>query len=258
MLAAALIAAATALPALATPTVGHPTGAPASGNDVDAPIPAGPVITFSGRQWLVEPNPTGSGPGSNLYPGLPTNAWVDLQGYLHLQLFKVDNSWLAADVTSVDNFGHGTYRWVLDGPTNFTEPDVALGMFTYDATNSAYGHREMDIELAHWGWTQTRWDSQFVVQPYYVADHMDRFLEPTTGPTTQEFTWGAARTTFDVRAGDQPNSPLAYAWKGPVLPTPADSTTKVSMNLWMYDNTAKTSATSFEVVIRSFTYTPAP
>ena len=108
-------------------------------------------ITFSGRTWNVRRNARPSSPGPNYFSDGPQDVWVDSSGFLHLSLVYRNGVWQAAEVESEDILSYGTYSFVLGSPVDQLDPNVVLGLFTWDATSAQYAHREIDIELSRWG-----------------------------------------------------------------------------------------------------------
>src|SRR5438552_15918334 len=69
-------------------------------------------IKFSGYTWTVRNTLKKEGPGPNYFE--TGNVRVDKNGYLHLFIKKdsASGEWSAAEVTSDNLFGYGTYQFV--------------------------------------------------------------------------------------------------------------------------------------------------
>jgi hypothetical protein len=76
--------------------------------------------------------------------------FVDNEGHLHLRIDHRDDRWSCAEVISTRSFGYGTYRFDLDSHIDCLDPQVVLGLFTWN-DDPSYNHREIDIEVARWG-----------------------------------------------------------------------------------------------------------
>lgn len=132
-------------------------------------------IEFSGCTWDVKSSAGKVGPGPNYFSNSPDNVWVDDAGRLHLKLTRSKGRWYAAEVVNRQSLGRGTYTWVLDSPVDSLDPNVVLGLFTWN-DDPAYHHRELDIEFARWGNAADPTNGQFVVQPY---DHTGNLVRIT-------------------------------------------------------------------------------
>src|SRR5205085_5759584 len=122
------------------------------------------------------------------------NVWVDNLG-LHLRITNVNRRWYSAEVVCLDSLGFGTYTWQLASAVGTLDPNVVLGLFTWDDA-TAYNHRELDIEFARWGNASDPTNAQYVVQPYSTAGNLVRFTEPADAPTTHSFQWQSASVNF--------------------------------------------------------------
>ena len=154
-----------------------------------------PVIKFSGYDWEVRRTPSDRG-GPNDYDA--ANAFTDAEGFLHLKLAQRDGRWTSAEVTLARALGYGTYSFVVRD-TSHLEPSAAFGLFTWDDESVGQNHREMDIEISRWGDPQIA-NSQYVVQPYYVAANVRRFTTPA-GRMTHSFRWEPGKVSFRTTRG---------------------------------------------------------
>jgi hypothetical protein len=235
-----LVLAATALP-LALAAERAPAARP-------APPPA--TIDFSGYRWTVKDSgKVKVGPGPNLFAA--SNVWVDAGGRLHLRIASVKGRWSVAEVVNTQSLGRGTYTWVLDSPVDALDRNVVLGLFTWNDAPD-YNHRELDVEFARWGNAADPTNGQFVVQPYDGPGNLQRItLAAGAAPSTHGFTWGTDRVDFFSPSA----SPSGWSYTGPDVPQPGGENAR--MNLWLFRGAAPSDGRSVEVVIRSFTFTPA-
>ena len=105
------------------------------------------AITFSGYTWDVKSSAGKVGPGPNSFSNSASNVWVDASGRLHLRITLSKGHWYCAEVVNRQSLGRGTYAWTLDSPVDALDPNVTLGLFTWN-DDPAYNHRELDVELA--------------------------------------------------------------------------------------------------------------
>ena len=161
-------------------------------------------ILFSGRSWIPKDTSTCVwGPGPNYFTR--TNAAVDSQGRLHLQVSYTNGVWRCAEVMLTNSLGYGTYRVYLDNDISNIPPQLVFGFFTW-SDDSEYTHREIDVEFSNGnviGWPDS-W--QYVVQPYGLAGHRFRFPEPSNMTnSTHSFAWVPGKVWFASYARHVPD-----------------------------------------------------
>lgn len=162
--------------------------------------PAVRTLQFSGYEWTVKSSDRPVGPGPNYFSDSSENVTVDDQGRLHLHITRRDGRWYCAEVISTRSFGYGTYRFYLDTVVDNLDPQVVLGMFTWN-DDPAYNHREIDIEVSRWGQADNK-NGQFVVQPYTIPQNIVRFQIPSgLEATTHLFTWKADNVFYQSLKG---------------------------------------------------------
>ena len=220
------------------------------------------LITFAGYRWQVKSHPTALGPGPNLFSDNSRNVWVDAEGRLHLRVTRTASRWHCAEVINTTSLGYGTYRWVLDSPVDNLDPNVVLGLFTWN-DDLAYHHRELDIEFARWGQPYIE-TAQYVVQPWNVPGQQWRFWQPAgLRQSTHSFTWTPADVRFQSAQGDVPaplgsNDRRVFAeWRfanSAAVPVPGGENAR--MNLWLDQGRAPSNRREVEVVFRSFQFEP--
>ncbi len=73
---------------------------------------------------------------------------------------------------------------------------MVLNISTWDASGP---YQEMDIEISRWSEVAGK-NAQYVIQPYYVAAKVVRFLAPA-GRLTFSFDWEPGRVAFRTFRG---------------------------------------------------------
>ncbi|MCH7227940.1 glycoside hydrolase family 16 protein [Haloferula sp. A504] len=201
------------------------------------------------------------GPGPNRFTDSTDNVWVDATGRLHLRITFRDGQWLCPEVVSSRAFGYGSYRFFLDSAVDDLDPNVVLGLFTYDHDpTTTGGHREIDVEFSRWGNAADSTNAQFVVQPYILSGNLTRWSVPATAPTTHSFTWSAGRVDYVSHNGTFAPPPASIpqiaTWSNTSasVPTPGDE--RVRMNLWLFNGTSPSDGQEVEVVISRFAFIP--
>jgi hypothetical protein len=209
------------------------------------------VISFSGYDWEVRRTPSDRG-GPNDYD--TDNAWIDGDGFLHLKLAQRGGRWTSAEITLTRPLGYGSYAIVVRD-TSHLDPAAAFGFFTWDDENVDQNHRELDIEISRWGDPQIA-NAQYVVQPYYVAANVRRFVAPA-GRLTHAFRWEPGKASFHTTrgAGGGPAAPLVAAHEFTAgVPSPGNE--RVRMNLYFFRYSPTALQKEVEVVVEKFTYLP--
>lgn len=224
------------------------------------PAAGGPrIVRFAGHDWTVKTSGRERvGPGPNYFSDSTDTVWVDAYGRLHLRVARAGNRWTAAEVVSVESFGHGTYRFHVDTPLDALPPSVVLGLFTWD-DDPAWAHREIDVEFSRWGMAANPVNAQYAVQPYETPGHLQSFLQPPGAPSTHAFVWLPAAVRFQSLAGDlaAPLVPAdviaSWTYEGAVPPAGAEH---ARMNLWLYQGVAPAGGTPVEAIVSDFTFEP--
>jgi hypothetical protein len=213
--------------------------------------PPSKTIPFSGYEWRVRDAPSARG-GQNHYD--PSNAWTDESGALHLRIAKAGSDWTCAEVSLTRSLGYGTYRFVVRDISHL-EPAAVFGMFTWDYAGGEQGNREVDIEISRWG-DPTSKNAQYVVQPYYVAANVARFMAPG-GRLTHSFVWDHGRIAFRTVRG------TGSSEKAPVVAehvftsgVPSPGIESVRMNLYFFRSAGAALQSGAEVIIEQFEYLP--
>ena len=205
------------------------------------------TVAFSGYEWDVRDAPSDRG-GTNYYD--PRNVHVDDRGRLHLRLVRRDGQWTGAEVSLTRPLGYGTYIFET-ADVSAMDPAAVLGLLTWDDGAAEHNHRELDVEISQWG--DPRIDNaQFVVQPYYVAANVRRFVAPPGG-VTYTVTWAPGVAAFRANvAGGRP--PIAAHEFTSGVPVPGNE--RVRMHLYAFGYAATPLRREVEVVIEKFQYLP--
>ena len=174
-------------------------------------------ITWGGRSWQVKSSQSRVGPGPNYFSASPANVWVDAEDRLHLRLTSANGRWSCAEVIGTTSFGYGSYVFTLASPVDALDPNVVLGLFTWN-DDAAYNHREIDVKMSRWG-APANQNAQYVVQPYTLASNIHRFQQPAVAQSTHSFAWTSGRL-FAQRA---PHRQARLPRRDPIPPCVLDS-----------------------------------
>jgi hypothetical protein len=220
----------------------------------------GRTISFSGESWRIKIASSKVGPGPNFFSDSTENVWVDGSGRLHLRITKQGGRWLCAEVVSNRSFGYGTYRWYLDSAVDALDPSVVLGLFTWN-DDSAFNHRELDIEFSRWGDARSQ-NAQYVVQPWDTPGNLYRFNEPAgLNQSTHSFTWLPTSARFQsvrgLAAAPSSANPLIVE-RTFTSGIPQAGGENARINLWLYQGRAPTSRKAVEVIVNRFEFVPTP
>ncbi|MDQ1696679.1 MAG: hypothetical protein QOJ03_2032 [Frankiaceae bacterium] len=239
--------------AAAVPAVARP-GVPAV-NDVTSVMP----VIWQNEVWTARESPvTRQNPNHNFWIGTPQTVFTDADGRLHMVAKKCGLNWCGVGVGTLKNdYGYGTYRFVIDTPMGELDPLAVIGMFTYNKEVRP-SRQESDVELSPWGQDDPKArNAQWVVQPWKRPGHLVPFTVPRNSPMTYEFTWGPKSVVFRARVGTSPNARVYHSWRSTkALPGAPQPGTEVHLNLWFEHGDAPYDKSAQEVVFRSFTYTP--
>jgi hypothetical protein len=207
-------------------------------------LAAGAKLDFSGYEWQVRRTPAGR--ALNHYQ--ESNVSIDEKGFLHLRILNTPTGWTSAEVSLAPSLGYGSYRFVVSDISGL-EPSVVLTISAWDGSGP---DREMDIEISRWGELSGK-NSQYVLQPYYLAANVKRFLSPA-GQLTYSFDWEPGRVTFrTVRgagSGGNANLVAEHVFTSGV---PVPGSESVRLNLYLFDKNVRHGA---EVIIEKFEYLP--
>ncbi len=210
------------------------------------------LVDFGGQRWEVrDSGGARQGPGPNVFSPDPRDVWVDAKG-LHLRIAKRGGAWTSSQVVLERPLGYGTYRFTVDGRFDRLDPQVVLGLFTWD-DDEADAHRELDVEISRWE-DPLRSNAQFVVQPYDALGNLVRFELPPLARSVHQFEWLPESAAFSSRtAGGRILAEHTFA-RG--VPHPGKE--QAMINLWLIDGKPPRDGRLVEVVVRDFRFVPAP
>jgi hypothetical protein len=207
------------------------------------------TLSFSGYTWTIKKSGgRRMGPGPNYFG--KKNAWVDNLGRLHLAITKVGRHWTVGEVVNSHSLGYGTYTWTLASRVDDLDPNMVLGLFTYDS-DPAFNNREIDIEASRWGNASDPTNAQFVVQPYATSGNLLRITQGSSLPATFSFTWTATGLSFAAPGA----SPASWTYSGPNRPP--NGAALADINFWLNSGHAPLYGQGAQVIVQSFTFTPA-
>lgn len=215
-------------------------------------------IEFAGYTWNVKTSDSLVGPGPNYFSDEAQDVWVDAQGRLHLKIVKRDGRWYSTEVYTDEALGLGQYTFQLASRVDQLDPNIVLGLFTWDDDAPEYNYREIDIEFGRWGQVAND-NSQFVVQPWQQAGNMYRFdVDLSDDNSTHGFEWGAASVYFQSLPGHQalpgPAQDEFASWTYTGADVPPAGGERVHINLWLLDGAAPTDSNEAEVIISDFAF----
>jgi hypothetical protein len=223
--------------------------------------PAASTLSFSGYTWTISDSGTGTqGPGPNQFSS--SNAYVDANGYLHLELTKntTTKAWQCASVELNQSLGYGTYQWQVEGRIDQLDPNVVFAMFNYSGVD---GYDEMDIEYSKWGNAKNKTNLDFNLYPARGSkttnSEATASVTLTQTYTTHRLIRSANEVDFQSLAGFQDDNTNLYASKSFYSPPTSISTLSmpVYMNLWLYQGAAPANGKNVEVIVHNFKFTPA-
>ncbi len=213
------------------------------------------TIQWSGMTWDVK-NGNGLGPGPNNWSDSTDSVWVDSNDNLHLKVRRHRGKWLSAEVTSQDSLGFGDYEFRVETNTENYDKNVVAGLFTY-----ASDTEEVDIELTKFG-DANNTNAHYTVQPYFNSGNTTGFDLGLNGDfSTHSFDWTANSIDFESLHGHNSTPPtpghVINQWTYTGADIPSEGAEKVHINLWLFQGNKPTNNQSHELVIDSFTFTPA-
>lgn len=219
------------------------------------------TISWAGHSWRVT-----DGGMAGVAKGNPANVSIDDKGYLHLSIVKSGDKWTSAEVFTTEEFGFGTYQWIVEGNVYEMDPVTVLGLFTYGPEHhkGANAENEIDIEFSQWNRTCKPCNADFTVypstgnrKPKGVSAWEDNFHVSGGTLTTARFEWFADHIVFTLMDGAQP-----IGTTDKVIKTETYSSDKtnipqvdapVGINLWCFKATP---AENQSAVIRDFQFRP--
>jgi len=123
-----------------------------------------------------------------------------------LKILQRSGAWHCTEIVHTRSLGYGIYTFVLVSPVDQLDPNVVLGLFTWDDLAPQFNYCEIDIEFSRWGDPQAL-NSQYVIQPYIQTGNFRRFATSLTdNRSIHQFKWRKDRIHFTNSQGS-PVSP---------------------------------------------------
>lgn len=208
-------------------------------------------IEFSGYTWLIKTSEGKTGPGPNYFYYDNNSVFVDSDGRLHLRIQNRESKRYSNEVVLSEHLGYGKYTIYIDALEHELDPNVVFGFFTYDLNymfEKNYYHREIDFEIAKWGYEDNE-NAQFTVQgPSPQA--IKRFSIGPKRDYTVSFNWTADAVYFEIYEDD--NILIEnWSYEGYLVPEPGEESLR--LNFWVFNNEPKTNSDS-EIIISQFDF----
>jgi hypothetical protein len=210
-------------------------------------------LKFSGYDWDVRTIASDRGGSSHPYSG--DNAWTDSSGALHLRISKTSEGWSCAEVVLNRSLGYGTYVLVVRDVSQL-EPAAVLSMTTFDEWGGEQYYREMDVEVSRWGDASSKYNAQYVVEPYYHPGNVYRFTAPP-GTLTYSMQWESGRAKFRTARGNVPGPGVPAISEHEFtsgIPTPGQE--RLQLFFYVVDSDKNPLQHDNEVVLERFAYLP--
>jgi hypothetical protein len=133
------------------------------------------------------------------------------------------------------------------------DPNVILGLFTWDEFSPQYKNREIDIEIGQWSDPANN-NAQYVIQPWNISGHLHRFniTSFAADTITHTFDWGFGVAAFDSAYSGY-SQIQSWTYSGTDVPWPGGENFRI--NLWLNGGRPYYSGET-EVVIKNFEFTP--
>jgi len=226
---------------------------------VTRPSPGVRFLSFSGYDWWLKNSGGLVGPGPNYFSDFTNNVWTDTNGWLHLRITHRSNTWQCAEIVSARTFGPGNYRYELNSAVDAINTNATLGLFTW-SDDPAFTDREIDVEGGRWENPADTNNAQFVVQPYYAANHLVRYrVPPGLTNSTHLYVWETNRISYQAQTGAYSaaatNLISSYVFTN-TADVPASGDENVRLNLWLVNGDHPTDSNEVEVIIKSFNFVP--
>ena len=215
-------------------------------------------IRFADRDWIVLDQ--WSTPGDNYYS---TNCVsVDTNGWLHMELKKINGVWHCPFIEATQSLGFGDYRWHVGNKLERIDSNLVVGLFTY-AQESVFNtnHNEVDIEVSRaFEGTETNC-LVYTVQPYNIpGNSYSHPLETTNDLTTHRFVWRPDRVDWQTYYGHTPepenDDHFIAAWRFEGRGIPIETNEVPYINLWLFFTNAPYNTQAVEMIIHDFRFTP--
>jgi len=204
------------------------------------------TIEFAGYTWNVRS--VYGGPGPNYWSDSHESVWLDDNGYLHLKIRKINQTWHCAEVSTNHFTQYGKHKFVVEGDIDNPDQNTVLGLFTY-----ADDTHEIDIEFSRWGNPAYTEIASYTIQPYTIPGNSFTFeVNIDTDVSTHLFDWRPNAIIFTSYKGEKntPSSQLKnWVYTGNSIPENTDDLRTI-INFWLFQGAAPLDTTNLEVIIR--------
>lgn len=212
------------------------------------------TLNFSGYKWLMkESNNIITGPGFNYFSSDKENVFVDDAGKLHLAVAQRNNRWYCSEVRLAEAMGYGTYSFDIAPNENPLDKNLVNGFFTYDKNDPLNFHKEIDLEISHWGRIDSA-NSQYVIQPYDEIGHLNRFETNLSLPSHHTIEWCKKKIIFKSYVSLNDTLILFNEWTYKSKKGIAKGDERFCINLWLFKSSAPSNEMKNEVVISNFQF----
>jgi len=206
-------------------------------------------VSFGGLTWEVKTNTVPLGPGPCLFSDSTNNVWVDNLGKLHLKITNSNGQWYCAEIYTDKVLNYGSFLFGVQNPPCALDPNVVLGLFTWNDIDSSDAHREIDIEFSKWAQPSDPNCEQFVIQPSSTPGHIRRFPYTAGADSLNSFLWLPHRVLFQTATS---GGAVTDHWNATTGVPPASLQNQNGhINLWY---TGAPPSSEVEVVIDSFQF----
>jgi len=208
------------------------------------------TILWKGYTWEID-DYTGS-PGPNVFD--PSNVFVDGDGFLHLQINRVNNVWTCAQIETVQNLGYGTYRCVVKGRLDQLDLNAIWSMFNYNGPDFSH---EIDIEIAYWG-DAGYGPIGYTAYPDTVGAYVFNRPFPmvqTSDETTHTFIWKPDGVEFFAQQGVKAAGDLTDIIAAAHSDVTSHGDMPIIFIMWLMSGLAPVSGLPQEMIIEDFTFT---
>lgn len=217
-------------------------------------LPQYSTLSFGGLDWYVKDAPVQVYPGPQFF--IKDNAYVDSQGQLHLRITPCGGSWCAAEIYTQQTVGYGTYTFTINSELDNLDPNLALGLFSWDAQAGDQYNREWDLEFSRWGNPSATANAQYVVQPYDGPYNIQHFQMSPATPSTHVVSWGSSQVGFSSSTSIG-NLISWWTYPGPIASVPTPGDVHLHLNYYVAAGTSPSVPVTQEVVISGFQYAPS-
>jgi hypothetical protein len=226
------------------------------------------TISFAGYDWNVKKRDFRAGPGQNFFSDGDQDVRVDEEG-LHLTITSKGDDWYCTEVILSASLGYGTYIIHTHGRVDIIDPNMVLGLFTWDTEACDQSNRELDIEFTRWGDAEEYTNFQYVVAPCMECpgceDRCKRCrvdLTDENSDLTNYLVWQPGTVSFRTYYGHHLSEPpieeLVCKWTYNAEFVPEPGKENIRFNFWLNEGNEPVGGQGEEMVISGFAYQEEP